>query len=418
MTVPLGLFNGRNEPTRVTVRILTCFGPLQYGRHGCHASVTSLPHCLGLQFDFALAICPGGRLQYPMLLVGLLAALGEPLETSFELMGAGATFPQPFYEYAFNRYPTTGPSLVVHYQGVGSGAGAASLLKREVDFAASDVVFSDEERKRAPAELVEIPTCLGAVTVVVNLPGNPRIRLTPEILAAMFLGRITRWNDQDIINLNPSATLQALPITVVHRSDSSGTSFIFTEYLSKTSTDWRAKVGTGREVTWPTGRSAKGNAGVAGLVRQVPGAIGYVELVYAIGNDMAMIAIRNRSGQFVVPTPQSVSLAAARLPANATMSLTDTSETAGYPISAFSWIVLYHEQAYAGRARGRTEALVRLVGWLVHDGQKYATELNYAPLPAAAIARAEAALRSVSYQGKPILLETPLPKRTVPADTR
>jgi len=357
-------------------------------------------------------------LQYPMLLVGLLAALGEPLESSIELTGAGATFPQPFYEYAFNRYPTTESRVIVRYQGVGSGAGAASLIKREVDFAASDVVFSNEERKRAAADIVEVPTCLGAVTVVVNLPGNPRIRLTPETLAAMFLGRITHWNERDIVNLNPSATLQALPITVVHRSDSSGTSSIFTEYLSKTSVDWKAKVGTGREVTWPTGRSAKGNAGVAGLVRQVPGAVGYVELVYAIGNEMTMVAIRNRSGQFVTPTSESVSLAAAHFPANATISLTDTPEREGYPISAFSWIVLYREQAYAGRPRGRAEALVRLVGWLVHDGQKYATELNYAALPAAAIARAESELRSVSYQGRPILPDLPSIKRASPAAAR
>ena len=234
----------------------------------------------------------------------------------------------------------------------------------------------------------------------------------------MFLGRITRWNERDIINLNPSATLQALPITVVHRSDSSGTSSIFTEYLSKTSSDWKAKVGTGREVAWPTGRAAKGNTGVAGLVRQVPGAIGYVELVYAIGNEMTMVAMRNRAGHFVIPSPESVSLAATRLPVNPTMSLTDTPEREGYPISAFSWIVLYREQAYADRTRGRAEALVRLLWWLVHDGQRYAAELNYAALPAAAIPRAESELRSISFQGKPILPESPAPKRTVPAAAR
>jgi len=357
-------------------------------------------------------------LQYPMLFVGLLAALGEPADISIELAGAGATFPQPFYEYAFNRYAITEPNLVVRYQGVGSGAGVASLLKREVDFAASDVVFSDDDRKRAAADIVQVPTCLGAVTVVVNLPGNPRIRLTPEMLAAMFLGRITHWNERDIINLNPSATLQALPITVVHRSDSSGTSSIFTEYLSKTSSDWKAKVGSGLEVLWPTGRGAKGNAGVAGLVRQVPGAIGYVELVYAIGNEMTMVALRNRAGQFVIPTPDSVSLAATRFPVNATMSLTDTPEREGYPISSFSWIALYREQAYAGRGRGRAEALAHLLWWLVHDAQKHAAEMNYAALPAAAIARAEAELRSITFQGRPILPELPAPKRAVPAATR
>ncbi len=352
-----------------------------------------------------------------MLFVGLLAALGEPAEPSIDLAGAGATFPQPFYEYAFNSYPATGAKLVVHYQGVGSGAGAESLLRREIDFAASDVMFSDEERERAGAPIVQVPTCLGAVAVVVNLPGNPQIRLTPELLAAVFLGRITRWNEQAIATLNPSATLQSLPITVVHRSDSSGTSSIFTEYLAKTSADWRSSVGSGRAITWPTGRPAKGNAGVAGLVRQVPGAIGYVELVYAIGNEMTMVAIRNRSGQFVSPTPESVSLTAVHLPANSTMSLTDTPEREGYPISAFSWIVLYREQAYGGRSRARADALVHLLWWLVHDGQKHAAELHYSALPEAAIVRGEAELRSIAYRGKTILSESPLPRPAAPVLT-
>jgi phosphate transport system substrate-binding protein len=340
-------------------------------------------------------------------IIGLLAAFSEPPEPSVDFTAAGATFPQPFYEQAFNAYSSTGHRPVVRYQGVGSGAGIQALLKHEVEFAASDVMLSAEQQKAAGAPIVQVPTCLGAVAVVVNLPDNPRIRLTPDVLAAMFLGRITRWNDRGIADLNPRANLPALPITVVHRSDSSGTSSIFTEYLSKTNADWRATVGTGLKVTWPTGRSAKGNAGVAGLVLQIPGAIGYVELVYAIGNEMTVVAIRNRSGQFVTPTPESVSLAATHLPTNPTTSLTDTPERDGYPIGAFSWIALYQEQAYEGRARERADALVHLLWWLVHAGQKHASELHYSVLPATAVTRAESALRSVLYQGRSLLIGSP-----------
>lgn len=357
-------------------------------------------------------------MQNQLLFVGLLAALSESVEPTIEFKSAGATFPQPFYEQAFNAYNSAGRRTVVRYQGIGSGAGTKALLKREVDFGATDVMLSAEEQKRAGETILQVPTCLGAVAVVVNLPGNPRIRLTTDMLASIFLGQITRWNERAILDLNPNAALQPLPITVVHRSDSSGTTFIFTEYLTKTNADWKAKVGSRREVVWPTGRPANGNAGVAGLVHQVPGAIGYVELVYAIGNEMTVVALRNRSGQFVTPTPESVSRAAAHLPVDSAMSLTDTPLQDGYPISAFSWILLYREQAYGGRTRGRAEALVRLLWWLVHEGQKNASELRYGVLPATAVARAEAELRSASYQGKPILIESPSSELVVPQPIR
>ncbi len=343
----------------------------------------------------------------PLLLVVLLAASSIPGARPTEIRGAGATFPQPLYEKAFNDYAAFVPKVTVKYQGVGSGAGTQSLLRREVDFAASDVRLSGEEQMPAGEPIAQIPTCLGAVAVVVNLPGNPHIRLTPELLTSMFLGRITRWNERAIVELNPTARLQALPITVVHRADSSGTSYIFTEFLSKASAAWRAGVGTGREVRWPTGRRAKGNAGVAGLVRQVLGSVGYVELVYAIGNEMNVVAVRNRSGQFITPTPDSVSQAAQHPAQGSWASLTDTSQPGAYPISAFSWILLYREQSYGGRSRERAEALVRLLWWLTHEGQAHAVALHYAPLTRPAIRRAEADLHSVLYQGKPLLGQVP-----------
>lgn len=342
-----------------------------------------------------------------MLLAVVLAATRPPDEHPTEILGAGATFPQPLYEKAFNDYTTLVPQVTIKYHGVGSGAGTQSLLKREVDFAASDVRLSEEEQKSPREPIVQIPTCLGAVAVVVNLPGNPRIRLTPELLTLMFLGRITRWNEKAIVELNPNATLRSLPITVVHRADSSGTSHIFTEFLSKASSPWRSAVGTGRDVRWPVGRGAKGNAGVAGLVRQVLGSIGYVEVVYAVGNEMNVVAVRNRAGDFITPTPSSVSQAAQLPLGGSWVSLTDTPQAGAYPISGFSWIFIYREQNYNGRSREKAERLVRLLWWLVHEGQAHAVALRYADLPRPAIARAEAELRSVQFQGKPLLVPAP-----------
>jgi phosphate transport system substrate-binding protein len=343
-------------------------------------------------------------LQNQLLFVGLLATLSPSADRATEISGAGATFPQPFYEKAFNAYRAAEPAVAIRYQGVGSGTGTQALLAKQVDFAASDVQLSDDEQRRSGMAMVHIPSCLGAVAVVVNLPGNPKIRLTRDVLASVFLGRLTRWNARAIAELNPKASLPGLPITVVHRADSSGTSFVFTEFLTKISTDWRAKVGTGREVAWPGGRQAKGNAGVAGLVRHLPGSIGYVELVYAIGNDMTVVAIQNRAGSFVAPTPESVSQAAAHLPEGSSMSLTDTAEEGGYPISSFSWIVLYREQSYQGRGQDRAEALARMLWWLIHDGQKHAADLHYGVLPDPVITRAEAALATLLYRGKPVLV--------------
>jgi phosphate transport system substrate-binding protein len=333
-----------------------------------------------------------------LLLVAIIALQGT---AATELTGAGATFPQPFYEDAFAAFGLE-HGIGVRYRGVGSGAGQQALIRREVDFAASDVPLADEAVRQAGAPVVQVPTCLGPVAIIVNLPGDTGIRLDSHVLASIFLGRVARWNDESIRRLNPDAALPALPITVVHRSEGSGTTSIVTQYLTQTEPEWR-EIGTGLTVAWPTGRAAEGSPGVASLVRQVPGAIGYVEMVYALGNQMRVATIRNRSGQFVTPTPQSASLAAAQMTPTSSLTLTDTPVAGAYPISSFSYIALYREQAYGGRTREHAERLVSLLWWLVHEGQQHAETLRYPTLPSAAVARAEAELRAVSFQGKSLV---------------
>ncbi len=320
-----------------------------------------------------------------------------------ELSGAGATFPHPYYKTVFDAFSRQSP-VTVRYQATGSGEGIRSLLDRKADFGATDAFMTPEEIRSAPAPIVHVPTCLGAVVLTYYLPGNPKLRLSADVIADIFLGRITRWNDPRIGGLNPDHRFPDLAVRVVHRSDSSGTTFIVSEYLTKTSQAWRDKVGTGRTVKWPVGIGGKGNPGVAGMVKQTPGSIGYVELIYALGNDLTVAALRNRAGRFVEPVPDAVTLAArVPLPDDTNASLTDTDVLDGYPISSFTWIGLYQEQDYDGRSRERGEALVRLLWWVTHEGQAYARPLQYAPLPDEAVRKAETLLRSVTYRGQPIL---------------
>ncbi len=319
------------------------------------------------------------------------------------LLGAGATFPYPLYSKWFYIYhQITG--VKVNYQAIGSGGGIRQLLNRAVDFGGTDAFMSDEELAQAPARILHIPTALGAVVITYNLPGNPHLRFTPQVLADIFLGRITRWNDPRLVKINPEVKLPNMKIIVVHRSDGSGTTNIFTDYLSKVSKEWSKRVGQGKSVKWPVGLGGKGNAGVAGLITQIPGSIGYVELAYAEQNHLPVSAIKNRAGNFVRPTLESISQAAnVPLPPDTRVSITDTAAPRGYPISGFTWIILYKEQHYSGRSKTRAKALVDLLWWCIHQAQRYNESLLYGKLPPAAVERAEAILKSVTYNGKPLL---------------
>jgi phosphate transport system substrate-binding protein len=334
------------------------------------------------------------------MLWGLAASV---LAAEQEVIGAGATFPYPLYSKMFDVYSKE-HGVKVNYQAIGSGGGIRQLINKTVDFGGSDAVMTDEDEATARAPVVHIPTCAGSVVITYNLPGNPDLKFTPDVIADMFLGRIKRWDDPRIAHQNPGLSLPGTAVTVVHRSDGSGTTNIFSSYLSKVSTDWKERVGTGTALNWPAGLGAKGNPGVAGLVKQTPGSVGYVELIYALQNKMPYGTIQNRKGNFVGPTLATTSMAAnIDLPQDMKVSLTDTTAAKGYPISGFTWVLLYKEQKYENRPAERAKRLVDLVWWMTHEGQKYAEPLQYAPLSKAAVERAEQLIKSVTYGGSSMM---------------
>jgi phosphate transport system substrate-binding protein len=321
-----------------------------------------------------------------------------------ELLGAGATFPEPLYSKMFDVYYTqTGNKI--NYQGIGSGGGIQQITGKTVDFGGTDAFLNTEQMAKSPDNpFLHVPTTLGAVVVTYNLPGKPVLKLTPDVVAGIFLGQIKTWNDSRITSLNAGVSLPGDPIVVVHRSDGSGTSFVFTDYLSKVSPEWKQQVGSGTAVKWPVGLGGKGNPGVAGLVQQMKSSVGYVELAYAEKNNMPYAILKNKSGNFIKPSIKSVTLAAnVALPDDTRTTITDTDAKDGYPISAFTWILLYKEQNYNGRSASKAKTLVKLVWWMTHEGQQYCADLLYAPLPKEAVAKAEKILKSVTYDGKPIL---------------
>ncbi len=343
------------------------------------------------------------KLMVCFLALGLCLGMVHVARGGQTLIGAGATFPYPLYDKWFSIYHhQTG--IKVNYQAIGSGGGIRQLLNQIVDFGGTDAYMSDAEMAKAPGEILHIPTCIGAIVVTYNLPSNPVLRFSPDVLADIFMGKIKRWNNPRIVKLNPKVSLPNLPIVVVHRSEGSGTNFNFTNYLSKVSPEWRKQIGYGKVVNWPTGLGAKGNPGVAGLIRQIPGSIGYVELIYAEENKMPVALIQNKSGNFIKPSLKSVSAAAnVKLPDDTRIIITNTDAPDGYPISSFTWIIFYKEQHYNGRSYTRAKTLAKLLWWMIHQGQKYNAELLYAPLPKSAVRKAEAIIKSITYDGKRII---------------
>jgi phosphate transport system substrate-binding protein len=332
-----------------------------------------------------------------------LALCGGAAFAQTELVGAGATFPAPLYTKMFDQYMRD-TAVKVNYQAIGSGGGIAQLKGKTVDFGATDAFMKDEDIKAAPGFVVHVPIAAGAVVITYNLPGNPELKLSPDVVGDIFLGKITKWDDQRIASLNPSVKLPRTSVTVVHRSDGSGTTNVFSDYLGKVSPEWKQRVGTGTSLSWPAGVGAKGNPGVAGLVKQMPGSVGYVELIYALQNKMPFASLKNKSGAFIVPSLESTTAACSvAIPEDTRVSLTDTDAPEGYPLAAFTWLILYKEQAYDNRPQARAETALKLMWWMIHDGQKLAEPLEYASLPKAAVAKAEAVLKSVTFGGTPVL---------------
>lgn len=316
--------------------------------------------------------------------------------------GAGASFPYPLYTKMLDVYYSK-TKIKVSYEAIGSGGGIKSILDRVVDFAGTDKPVSDKKLADTEGILLHVPTCLGAIVATYNLPGKPQLKLTSEVLSKIFLGEVKKWNDPSIAKLNNNIQLPDLDITIVHRSDGSGSTFVFTDYLSKVNSEWKNKVGKGKSVNWPTGVGQAKNAGVASYVKENVGSIGYVELAYANQNLLPVATLKNKSGNFIKPSIESVSLAAnVTLPDDTRVSLTDTDAAQGYPLASFTWLLLYQEQNYDNRTKDQATELIKLIWWMTHDAQIYNSKLDYAPLPKAAVKKVEAILNSVVYNGKKV----------------
>lgn len=337
-----------------------------------------------------------------ILLALILMVVSPVMAAPLQLDGAGASFPYPIYSKWFDIYLDVDPDVQINYQSIGSGAGIRQILAKTVDFGASDSPMTDEELAEAEGEILHIPMVIGSTAVVYNMPGiSSGLKLTGDLLADIYLGKVTQWNDPKIAELNPDLNLPKLAITVIRRSDGSGTTFTFSDYLSSVSEEWAEKIGTGKALRWPVGLGGKGNEGVAGLVKQLPGAIGYVEQAYADQNNLSQAAMQNKAGNFVLPSLKGASLAAAGvdMPADYRVSIVNADGEESYPIATFTWLLVYKDAV--DEVRGRK--LAKFIWWAIHDGGSYAEELHYAPLPDAVVEMLEGTLKELNYNGEPFL---------------
>jgi phosphate transport system substrate-binding protein len=310
------------------------------------------------------------------------------------LTGAGATFPYPMYSKWFSDYHKLHPDIAINYQSIGSGGGIAQVSAGTVDFGASDGPMSDEQLSKAKSKIVHIPTVLGAVVPAYNVPGvKEELKFTPEALAGIFLGRITSWNDNAIQSANKDVKLPNTPIVVVHRSEGSGTTYVWTDYLSKVNPDWKSGPGKGASIKWPVGLGAKGNEGVSGQIRQVEGAIGYIELIYALQNKISFGVVKNSSGNFVKASLESVTAAAqgAKIPNDYRVSITNPPGKDAYPISSFTWLLIPEKATDPNKGK----ILVDFLNWMLTDGQKGTADLSYAPLPQELVGRVKGTVQQL-----------------------
>ena len=320
------------------------------------------------------------------------------------ITAAGATFPMPFYNQLVSDYATKTGTLVT-YGGIGSGGGIRSLKDKVVDFGATDAFLTDEQAAELSAPIVHVTTCLGAVVLAYNLTGVTSLKLKNEVLAKIFMGEIKKWNDAQIKTDNPGINLPDLAISVIYRSDGSGTTHIFSDYMSKISDKWAKDIGTGKSLKWPVGMGAKGNPGVAGTIKQTEGAFGYIGSEYAFAQKLPFVSLQNKAGNFIEPSIQSISAAAkGEIPADTRVMVTNSSDPDAYPISAFTWIILYKEQAYGDRSRQQAEETVKFLDWLIGaDAQAVAQKVDYAPLPEKVVVLAKDILKSITYNGEALL---------------
>jgi phosphate transport system substrate-binding protein len=336
----------------------------------------------------------------------LLFTLTHTVFAQLQLNGAGATFPYVLYSKWFDEYQKK-TGIQFNYQSIGSGGGIKQVIEGTVDFGATDGPMSDvqleEAKKKQGTDILHIPTVLGAVVATYNVSGiGPGLKLTPDVLAEIFLGTVTMWNDAKIAAVNKGVALPNKPIVVVHRSDGSGTTYIFVDYLSKVSADWKRSVGVGTSVKWPLGLGGKGNEGVAGQVKQIDGSIGYVELAYAVKNNLSYASIRNQAGNFITPSLESVTAAAMseakKMPSDLRVSITNAAGKDSYPISGFTWLLIYQQQKDEEKAK----AMIGFLKWAFREGKEFAPALYYAPLPKEVIVLNEKKIASIRYRGTPV----------------
>jgi phosphate transport system substrate-binding protein len=325
----------------------------------------------------------------------LCLALSAPAFAQTTLNGAGATFPYPMYSKWFSEYHKAHPEVEINYQSIGSGGGIRQVLAGTVDFGASDGPMTDEQLAQSKTKILHVPTVLGADVPAYNIAGvTGELKFTPEALAGIFLGKITSWNDPSIAKANPGVKLPGDQIVVIHRSDGSGTTYIWTDYLSKVSPEWKSLAGTGTSVKWPVGLGGKGNEGVAGMIRQMQGSIGYIELIYAVQNKITYGTVRNAAGEFVKASLDSVTAAAASIksmPADFRVSITNAPGKDAYPISSFTWLLIPAQSKDAAKGK----IIADFLNWMVDDGQKMTADLTYAPLPEGVATKVKAEIKQV-----------------------
>ncbi len=348
-----------------------------------------------------LAACKGSR-PADATAAGDGGTPGPKKDETVSLNGAGATFPYPLYSKWISEYNKLNPNVKINYQSIGSGGGIRQIIAGTVDFGATDAPMKGDESKQAPSKLLHIPATIGAVVIAYNVPEvTGTLRLAPEALVEIYAGKIRNWNDPKIKADNPNAKLPAKEISVVYRTDGSGTTSVFTDYLSKISPEWRAKVGAGKSVDFPLGLGAKGNEGVTGQVKTSPYTIGYIERAYASQNKLPMIEIRNKAGKFVAPSTEAMSAAAAsvEMPDELFVSLSNADGDAAYPITSYSYLLLYEN----AKDPVKGAALARYVWWGLHDGQKFSKALDYAPIPDKVLSKVEAQLKALRSGDKKLL---------------
>jgi len=334
-------------------------------------------------------------IRFMSLAVALVLAGAGHADAQLLVNGAGATFPYPIYSKWFDEYSKVNPSVRFNYQSIGSGGGQKEILEGTVDFGASDGPMSDHNLAKAPGKILHIPTVAGADVVTYNLPGSPSLRLDGPSIAGIYLGNIARWNDPRLTKLNPSAALPAADILVVHRAETSGTTYIFSDYLSSVSEEWARKVGRGTAVRWPAGLGAKGNEGVTGQIKQMPGAIGYVELAFAMQNHLPYASVKNAAENFIAPSVASVTaaLAAAAIPDDFRFSMVNAPGSEAYPIAGATWLLVYEQQLNPEKGR----KIVEFLKWAMKEGETMAPQLDYAPLPPALNKRVLAEIGGIRY---------------------